>query len=1165
MREEVRSSSAAPPDPPPRSASPPATPVASSAGASSPPAQTNAASIDWLGGEPISKVESSSQIAPHAPRPSLSTNAAGAAVDFSQPSCRPWERGDLLRRLATFKSSTWASKPKAASSLACARRGWVNIEMDKIACESCGAHLIFTALTSWSPAEVANAGEAFAEQLDASHLGDCPWRGNSCADSLVQFHLTPSALVGGFKDRCDGLLQFISLPVIAKSAIESMKLTRSPQIDCVLSQAITILSGELGYKTDSTTGIDINHQDESCSYSQAQKLISLCGWEPRWLPNVQDWEENSTRSAKHTASADPDQIHSRLPEHKQNSYSASVKKDKGKGKIRVKDSGCSMRSPLLDCSLCGATVRIWDFRSVPRPSHLSINNIGAPDMRKGVLTRGISATSGINGWVAEGTERENVEGRGEAGTDEGKSLSNAQVDLNLTMAGGLPSTHSVMPSMHDHFNDGGMGRDLMIGQPTGSELGGFAASFESRGPSSRKRNLEEGGSTADKPLNRLHPADSIEGTVIDRDGDEVDDGAQDSDIRSNKRPRGFNLFDVNRPSSSGAGPSRNLSFDLDIDVNKFDTYKAEGPSALHNPSASMRASSVIAMDTVHSAEENSTESVEYHPCDVDDVHKPSSAVRSGGMSEALDLNYSNQAPQSSFVQPAAESNAREIGGSSMNGGEEVLNAETAPAFARDQLSLGVSGGSVGMGASHEAEIHGVDVSEHKTDSVVGDVEPAPELTENMGNTGESAPGPGMMDEFVPEDVGREEPQGDSQDVASRLVGRADSGSKICGSTKADSVESGEKMSHAIGHESNLQHSLSRNARVYSGIDLSKDEVTQIAKLPANDDYDPGDDLAANGGNDYEAGLPEFDPISHHNNYCPWVNGHVAAACCINTGSSTSTGLSGWQLTVDALETIQSLAQAQNQLCRLTLRHHCIRFWPLTVQKSFEAIHDQVIMALRCMLMRARTTALRPPPSSGQTSSPASILAGALRSPAAVLMTPHTSPAAAAASSRRHLSTLFRQIGEGYNPVAKRGLYVRDVLQRFGLTHKRNCSSSAYSAQYSKIRHDPSLELGLRRKGEIWEHIKTASIILGSCSAIAAAYFVVGSFMMQELDAKMKHRFDHAKTHIDAKMDEQGFREAIGMLFLLFILMLFLFALVDADDCKGKSIRKRKKKPSLLHN
>lgn len=29
----------------------------------------------------------------------------------------------------------------------------MNIDMDKIECESCGAHLIFTALTSWSPAE----------------------------------------------------------------------------------------------------------------------------------------------------------------------------------------------------------------------------------------------------------------------------------------------------------------------------------------------------------------------------------------------------------------------------------------------------------------------------------------------------------------------------------------------------------------------------------------------------------------------------------------------------------------------------------------------------------------------------------------------------------------------------------------------------------------------------------------------------------------------------------------------------------------------------------------------------------------------------------------------------------------------------------------------------
>jgi len=79
----------------------------SSAGASSPALQTNI-------GRQASRVDSSSQVAAHAYHPSHSFDAAGTAMD-SAPSCRPWERGDLLRRLATFKPSTWASKPKVSS------------------------------------------------------------------------------------------------------------------------------------------------------------------------------------------------------------------------------------------------------------------------------------------------------------------------------------------------------------------------------------------------------------------------------------------------------------------------------------------------------------------------------------------------------------------------------------------------------------------------------------------------------------------------------------------------------------------------------------------------------------------------------------------------------------------------------------------------------------------------------------------------------------------------------------------------------------------------------------------------------------------------------------------------------------------------------------------
>ncbi|KAK1643548.1 hypothetical protein QYE76_061353 [Lolium multiflorum] len=912
MREEVRSSSGAVPEQQfavVRSSSPPPTPVASSAGASSPAMQINIVSIDWLGSKQASRVDSSSQVAPHAYGPAHSFDAVGTALD-SAPSCRPWERGDLLRRLATFKPSTWDSKPKAASSLSCAQRGWVNVDMDKIECESCGAHLIFSVLTSWSPAEVANAGEAFAEQLDASHKNSCPWRSSSCADSLIQLHLTQSALIGGFKDRCDGLLQFLSLPVIASSAIENMRLTRAAQVNRLLTQSITFLSGELGYKADSTPGVDI-HQGSSCGYSRAQKLISLCGWEPRWLPNVQDCEENSTRSAKNALSNEPD-------EHQKSSFSESAKKDKGKGKRPLKDSGCSMSSPLLDCSLCGATVRIWDFRSVSRP-HFSPNNIDVPETgKKLTLTRGISAASGINGWVNDGVVRDQAEGRDEAATYEGKLLSNAGVDLSLTMAGGLPPIHSAVPVASEGFN-GGMGRDLMIAQPTGSEVGDRATSYESRGPSSRKRNLEEGGSTADKPQDGVQHADSIEGTVIDRDGEEVDDDVQDSDIQ-NKRSRGFNFFDANLPSCSGAGPSRNLCIDSDVDTSIFGHSRAVGLGPVEHPSArdSMRASSVIAMD-IRSADEDSMESVEYHPDAGIDINMPSSSgYRNIEMNDAFDLNDSNQAQQSACAQPAAGSDGREIGGSSTNEGEEVLNAGTTSAFARDQLSLGISGGSVGMGASHEAEIHGIDVSVQRTESVVGDAEPITDLTETMGHTGESVPGPGLMDEFVPEEVDREVNHGDSQDIVFRSAGRADSGSKNYGCNKADSGESGKKIGHAIGHESTMHPSLSCNAVMYNGFDVFKEEVTQAGKVPTTDDvlmgldYDPQNELGAtNGENDYEPGLPDFDPIKHHKSYCPWVNGTVAAACCYDASSSSSSSeLSGWQLTVDALDTFQSLGQNQ---------------------------------------------------------------------------------------------------------------------------------------------------------------------------------------------------------------------------------------------------------------
>ncbi|KAJ0536348.1 putative Zinc finger, C3HC [Helianthus annuus] len=151
-----------------------------SAGASSPVVATNAGSTDWLGHGQGSKVGSLSRISSQPMWISLSASVGGSALRSSQPSCRPWERGDLLRRLSTFKPANWFGKPKAASLLACARTGWVNVDVDKIECESCCATLKYVAPDSTTPTKGGNVGEEFANQLDEGHEVICPWRKQLC-------------------------------------------------------------------------------------------------------------------------------------------------------------------------------------------------------------------------------------------------------------------------------------------------------------------------------------------------------------------------------------------------------------------------------------------------------------------------------------------------------------------------------------------------------------------------------------------------------------------------------------------------------------------------------------------------------------------------------------------------------------------------------------------------------------------------------------------------------------------------------------------------------------------------------------------------------------------------------------------------------------------------
>ncbi|KAG0466140.1 hypothetical protein HPP92_017720 [Vanilla planifolia] len=717
--------------------SPPPTPAASSVAVSSHIVPANAGSTDCLGSAQSSKAGSLSSAAAHASWTSMSNNVGNSTAGSSEILCRPWERGDLLHRLATFELSNWFGKPKGANSLACARRGWVNIGFDKIECELCGSCLTLTTSASQTICE-----EAFAEKLDSGHIVMCPWRGNVCADSLVQFPPTlASALIGAYKDRCDELTQFPFLPVIASYVVEFMRLSRVSRLTASYHNLLFLL-GEMGFKADNMPVADLPREDSFWHHSQ--RIISLCGWEPRWLPNVQDCEEYSAQSARNACSIghkEEGYHHARLAELSKNTLASIEKKNHGKEKL-VLESRCNLSSLLLDCSLCGVTVRVSDFLTIPRQAQYGLMNNGdSGTFKKLVQTHGTSAASGINGCLGEDGLEDQQENRDEtATTDFRKSSSNAGVNMNIITTEIFPSIQPAMLVDADPSDDGGMGRDLTLGQPAESEVGDRAGSFESRGPSTRKRSIEEGGSTVDRPQDRAQRADSIEGTVVDHDVDEFDGCSHESSLSKHaRRLEAFNSPNLSRKMDfSGAGPSHGY---FGMTINRLNSFKEGSDLAIRHSATrdSARASSVVAMDTIcGSDDEDSMESVENHPRDFDGTNLNS-------IMNVSEYSYSNLAQHSTCVLHASGSVAREIGGSSTIDGDEVLDKETFAANARDMFSLGISG-VVWVWVLVTKLKFKESMYLRQAHSDIGDAELIAEVTENVVQCGESAAEPGLMDE-----------------------------------------------------------------------------------------------------------------------------------------------------------------------------------------------------------------------------------------------------------------------------------------------------------------------------------------------------------------------------------------------------------------------------------
>ncbi|PRQ16451.1 putative Zinc finger, C3HC [Rosa chinensis] len=358
-------------------------------------------------------------------------HCSAPASPSQPPVCRPWDRGDLMRRVATFKSMTWFAKPKVVSALNCARRGWVNIDVDTIACESCRARVLFSTPSSWNQQQVEKAALVFSLKLDNGHKMLCPWIDNACDEMLAEFPPTPPpVLVDKFRERCSAILQLPVLPVISSSAIEYMK---SPQLDQFLGQS------SIFFGNGSTEISRIEHSDDEGSaesaklYYQAQKLISLCGWEPRSLPYIVDSEKrlNQSTPKANVLSSSHLTANSQYP-------IISVQYASNHDLIEANETFSSSsalqsesNSVVLDCKLCGASVGLWAFTTVPRPVELfQLVGYAEENSETHLGTHDSSTESHL------GNRTDVVS----AGSDGATASKNRFSNLNLTIAGGPTPT-----------------------------------------------------------------------------------------------------------------------------------------------------------------------------------------------------------------------------------------------------------------------------------------------------------------------------------------------------------------------------------------------------------------------------------------------------------------------------------------------------------------------------------------------------------------------------------------------------------------------------------------------------------------------------------------------------------------------------------------------------
>ncbi|KAL0954814.1 hypothetical protein HGRIS_003759 [Hohenbuehelia grisea] len=289
---------------------------------------------------------------------------------------RPSSLPSFLARLATFKLSTYANKPKAIDAVAAARCGWVNDGKDRLVCGLCNASWVVAGREGMTKDAANTLVEKQTASLASAHKDGCPWKTRQCDSSIYRIPLKPPGIMAldikVTAAALDEAMRNVEVahpltPVQLSSLLSAMQTIEIPTPDTRinLDVAASISSRPLTPLPTTTT-----------DPSESALLVGLFGWkllppapaEQRKLPSYSR-ASSVFRSAPATPSI---------------SRASSVQPFRGatptpgpstprrlSGRLLGDDLGPKQvgnkNSTLLHCELCQRRVGLWAFSVVKNP------------------------------------------------------------------------------------------------------------------------------------------------------------------------------------------------------------------------------------------------------------------------------------------------------------------------------------------------------------------------------------------------------------------------------------------------------------------------------------------------------------------------------------------------------------------------------------------------------------------------------------------------------------------------------------------------------------------------------------------------------------------------------------------------------------------------------